>query len=78
MMKTSNEYVAALGVELFGAIPKAVLAAIAVSFATSGGDRLDDAAALVITEWHTLHQAGIIPQPVPARHRGLIISDDEL
>lgn len=58
--KTSNEY--ARQIDNFADIPKTVLAAIAVSLATCGGDRLDEATKLINEEWETLYQAGIVPQ----------------
>ena len=57
----SNEYQQALG-GLFDDTPKAVLAAIAVSALTSGGDRLDAARVRLAREWRALHAAGIVPQ----------------
>lgn len=62
--KIGNEYAAVLG-DLYNEAPKAVLAAICVSFASSGGDRLDEAAAAILAEWNTLHRAGIVPQKPP-------------
>jgi hypothetical protein len=67
MFKTLNQYVSALR-ELRGfyeACPKAVFAAIAVSGMTNGGDRLDEAATLVLREWWILHDNGIVPQRPP-------------
>ena len=51
--------------EIYAAVPKAVLAAIAVSFATSGGDRIEYATDLVLREWRILHENGIVPQKPP-------------
>ena len=56
-----NEYAAELG-GMFDEMPKAVLAAIAVSAITCGGDHLDKAALMVAAEWATLHGQGIVPQ----------------
>jgi hypothetical protein len=42
-MKTSNGYARALKPGVYEKIPKAVFAALAVSFATMGGDFLDEA-----------------------------------
>jgi hypothetical protein len=56
-----NEYAAELG-DMFDEMPKAVLAAIAVSALTCGGDILDKAALLAAVEWATLHGQGIVPQ----------------
>lgn len=59
--KIQNEYQRTLG-DLFNDIPKAVLAAIAVSALTCGGDHLDTAKERVCREWLILYQNGIIPQ----------------
>ncbi len=48
--------------DLYNAIPKAVWAAIAVSFGTRGGDLLDEAREIVLREWWVLYQNGIVPQ----------------
>jgi hypothetical protein len=56
-----NEYADALG-KLFDKTPKAVLAAIAVSALTCGGDNLNDAKSLLAKEWEVLNLNGIIPQ----------------
>lgn len=71
--KIHNAYEAELGASIYEDVPKAVLAAIAVSALTVGGDRLEIAKERLITEWHLLHENGIVPQPVPAKHRGLIM-----
>lgn len=63
-VKLGNEYAAELG-KLYNDAPKAVLAAIAVSFGTCGGDRLDEARAVVLKEWQALYLAGIVPQKPP-------------
>lgn len=62
--KIANEYSGALGA-LFKATPKHVLAAIAASFASCGGDRIDEAEARVLREWWTLFENGIVPQRPP-------------
>lgn len=56
-----NEYAAQLD-ELFERIPKSVFAAIAVSYATTGGDWLERAKMNVCREWRILHEQGIVPQ----------------
>ncbi len=58
--KTTNEYAQQL--ENYDAIPKAVLAAIAVSALTCGGDYLDEATRRINNEWQVLFDAGIVPQ----------------
>jgi hypothetical protein len=57
----SNEYQQALGA-LFGEMPKAVLAAVAVSAFSNGGDDLAGAAGRIAAEWDVLHANGIVPQ----------------
>lgn len=61
LKNTSNEYSIALGA-LFDEMPKSVIAAIAVSAMTCGGDHISDAVALVADEWRILHTNGIVPQ----------------
>lgn len=63
-VKRGNAYAALLG-GTYNAAPKAVLAAIAVSFATTGGDNPDVAEQAILDEWATLHQAGIVAQAPP-------------
>ncbi len=58
--KTTNEY--AREIKNYDNIPKAVLAAIAVSAVTCGGDLLDEATERINAEWQILHEAGIVPQ----------------
>lgn len=58
--KISNEYQAAL--KNYEQIPKAVLAAIAVSFASCGGDNIEEAQDAIMDEWKALFNAGIVPQ----------------
>lgn len=61
---TLNEYVYALG-DIYAMTPKAVLAAICVSFASRGEHGFAYASAEILREWEILHQNGIIPQPPP-------------
>jgi len=63
--KTLNDYATAGGFDLLQDTPKAVWAAIAVSLATQGGDRLTEARALILAEWEVLHANGIVPQKPP-------------
>ena len=58
----SNCYVDAVGRDFIDAIPKAVLAAIAISALTCGGDTLEDGRRALADEWRILHQQGIVPQ----------------
>ena len=65
-VKLSNEYARLLG-PLYADMPKAVLAAIAVSFA----NRLNDGVfqgveCLLMDEWQALYDNGIVPQRPPA------------
>lgn len=60
-----NCYQETLGSELFEACPKTVFAAIAVSFASKGGDYLDEAREKVLKEWWVLYHNGIVPQKPP-------------
>lgn len=60
--KLHNQYAAALTDELFAEAPKAVIAAVAVSVLTLGGDYLDEAAQRFAAEWQVLYENGIVPQ----------------
>jgi len=62
IFKQGNEY--AKLIHNYEKMPKAVLAAIAASFAVvySGEDDLSKAHDIVNAEWLTLYQAGIVPQ----------------
>ena len=57
-----NEYAALIGLDLYERTPKAVLAAIAVSYTINSEG---DAREYVLSEWATLHHAGIVPQAPP-------------
>lgn len=57
---------------LFEEIPKTVLAAVAASFGTTGGDHLEQAAYRIAREWETLYNQGIIPQPLTSAARKAI------
>lgn len=69
--KTMNEYAAVIdGVHgakdnVYEVAPKAVIAAVAVSLLSCGGDNLDAARDAFIREWWTLHENGIVPQKPP-------------
>ncbi len=65
---TGNAYADRLG-EWYDEIPKAVLAAIAVSALTAGGEQLVLARERVRAEWQTLYDNGIVPQRPPGRAR---------
>ena len=64
--KLSNEYADLIPGKIYSSIPKAVWAAIAISFATGGGDRPEDAVRAIVCEWRTLADNGIVPQKPPA------------
>ena len=66
-MKTHNEYAKAL--VAYNRIPKAVLAAVAYSFASriiADGDSPTMIEAAILHEWDVLHQNGIVPQRPPS------------
>ena len=65
--KRGNEYEEALGGDVYAAIPKAVLGAIAVSLATSGGQHMEKARDGILAEWLTLYENGIVPQSPPTK-----------
>lgn len=68
--KVSNEYAEELG-SLYDRIPKAVLAAIAVSYASNGGYDMEHAVDNILAEWQCLHNNHIIPQkPVQQPREG--------
>lgn len=79
--KIANDYSNAISPDLFSACPKAVFAAIAVSPAINNGGNFDreyTADEWIVTEWHALNATGIVPQPVPARFRGLVVESSFL
>lgn len=63
--KQFNEYAGVLSGKLYEQTPKAVFAAMAVSLASCGGDRLDEAERALMHEWWCLFNAGIVPQKPP-------------
>jgi hypothetical protein len=71
-----NSYAGTLGPAIDD-IPKAVLAAIAVSALTCGGDYIEDALPRVMREWELLHSNGIVPQRVPAKYRALANGEND-
>jgi hypothetical protein len=75
--KTLNQYVEAVPRRVYEDTPKAVWAAIAISLATCGGDRLDDATRALMHEWGILHMNGIIPQAVPSHLRKFDVEVEE-
>lgn len=74
-LKTTNEYAQ----ELYGIyddIPKAVLAAIAVSFASCGGSDMEGVKHRIADEWCILHQNGVVPQ-APAKSAKLAMGGSD-
>ncbi len=65
-MTIQNEYAQRFG-RLYADVPKAVFAAVAASYCSSGGDNMDAMVKLFLEEWETLHENGIVPQPPPRR-----------
>ena len=63
-----NEYLRAVGVKLFHRMPKTVALTIAISYAirvTGEEPEWSEVAGMLIEEWRTLHENGIIKQPPP-------------
>ena len=75
--KRGNEYAAALGND-YNLMPKAVLAAIAVSLAVRVNGEEDFAAAreLVVSEWEALYRNGIVTQKSPLTKSTEVGSED--
>jgi len=63
-IKVGNDYADRLE-EIYDKVPKAVLAAIAVSSLTVGGDYLEEAKARLVYEWDILYKNGIVSQKPP-------------
>ena len=61
----TNSYIQCLEPGYFDKIPKTVWAAIAISLATTGGDRLNEATLAIIKEWRALYYNGIVKQKPP-------------
>ena len=60
----TNEYSRQFG-PLYAKIPKAVFAAVAYSYASSGGEDHDHGIERFIAEWKVLHENGIVQQKPP-------------
>lgn len=61
-----NQYQQAIAPALFDTCPKAVFAAIAVSFlALQSGDSFEFINGELLREWEVLHKQGIVPQAPP-------------
>jgi hypothetical protein len=68
-VKLSNEYAKLLG-PLYTGMPKAVIAAIAVSFANRINEGVfDGVECLIADEWQALYENGIVPQRPPSELR---------
>lgn len=63
--KLSNGYADTLDDRFYTMVPKAVFAGMAVSLASCGGDRLDEAETVLRREWWALYRNGIVPQKPP-------------
>ena len=62
--KRGNEYLGA--VTIYSSTPKAVWAAIAISYASAGGDNLSSVVEeRILQEWTALWYSGIVPQKPP-------------
>lgn len=75
----SNEYLALAGARFYDRTPKAVFAALAISFAMRIGDDedsmpqphdMDRIEAILLEEWRILNVNGIVPQKAPKRLAG--------
>lgn len=60
--KKMNSYTDLLSSEFYERCPKAVVAAIAVSFAILQGNNDASVEDALLTEWTILHKSGIVPQ----------------
>ena len=65
-MKVRNEYMTAISGRLYEKIPKAVLAAIAVSHIVNHEVPFDEVDEAILEEWRILHAQGIVPQKPPS------------
>jgi hypothetical protein len=63
-MKSSNEYAAKFG-PLYSKIPKAVFAAVAFSYAASGGDDMTHGVERFLEEWRILCDNGFVERRPP-------------
>lgn len=65
-MKIKNQYARAISRKLYDDTPKAVFAALAVSYITNRDNvEFEDIDAAVRDEWATLYANGIVPQRPP-------------
>jgi hypothetical protein len=63
-MKTTGPYAEAFG-RLYSSIPKAVFAAVAYSYTSSGGDDHEHGVQRFMEEWQILYDGGIVTQKPP-------------
>ena len=63
-MKTFNSYAGRFD-RLYSRIPKAVFAAVAYSYTSSGGDDHAHGVERFLEEWRILYDNGIVPQEPP-------------
>lgn len=75
LKNTTNEY-AGLVEDIFDKTPKAVFAAIAVSYATCGGDVPEKALPNIVHEWQLLFDNGIVTQD-PRKYLGVDLFDEQ-
>lgn len=64
-MKTGNEYTDMISPDFFDKCPKAVLAAIAVSYFYNAGSDESGITEALRVEWQLLYNQGIVPQKPP-------------
>lgn len=67
-MKVSNSYARSFDYKLYERIPKAVFAAVAFSFCSSGGDDMEHGVLRFIEEWIILNENGIVLQTPPPEY----------
>lgn len=66
VFKTENEYQKLLTVKFYEQCPKAVLAALTVSYALNyKGVAMNEVTAELLAEWKTLNANGIVSQKAP-------------
>lgn len=69
-LNKSNEYVDSLPGSFYDDIPKAVWAAMFLSYEINlGAAEIKDLPALVMKEWHALYNNGIVPQKPIASYK---------
>ena len=66
MVKARNNYVDGIPLQLYNRIPKAVWAALALSYASQGGENFNGVMDKIFDEWSKLYLNDVVPQK-PAR-----------